>query len=195
VPEVRFSDLLPCGVFPCALRSRSRELLIAQTADRAHVRARMSRSCFDRDRHKAALTRGMQGFQISAARHINRALGDGKAAAARQRSRVGGSRCRGLSGGVGCAFVDPPRAWAHGPGQAAHGGHCRARCGRQWVRSEWAKPARRVAHVAFQDAPCVAVMVRVQTRHGLLMSLRRRTRSARHHCSRCDETGRKHSSS
>jgi REP element-mobilizing transposase RayT len=28
--------------------------------------------------HKAALARGMQGFQISAARHINTALGDGK---------------------------------------------------------------------------------------------------------------------
>jgi REP element-mobilizing transposase RayT len=28
--------------------------------------------------HKAALARGMQGFQISVARHINRALGDGR---------------------------------------------------------------------------------------------------------------------
>jgi REP element-mobilizing transposase RayT len=34
---------------------------------------------------KAALARGMQGFQISAARHINRALGDGKQ---RRRGRV-----------------------------------------------------------------------------------------------------------
>src|SRR5215813_6056218 len=53
-----------------ALRERFR--IIHISLQRTHVHMIVEAE------HKAALARGMQGFQISAARHINTALGDGK---------------------------------------------------------------------------------------------------------------------
>jgi REP element-mobilizing transposase RayT len=53
-----------------ALRERFR--IVHISLQRTHVHMLVEAE------HKAALARGMQGFQISAARHINTALGDGK---------------------------------------------------------------------------------------------------------------------
>ena len=60
-----------------ALRERFR--IVHISLQRTHVHMLVEAD------HKAALARGMQGFQISAARHINTALGDG---ARRRRGKV-----------------------------------------------------------------------------------------------------------
>src|SRR5262249_32294437 len=60
-----------------ALRERFRIVHISLQRNHVHMLVEAE--------HKAALGRGMQGFQISAARHINTALGDG---VRRRRGRV-----------------------------------------------------------------------------------------------------------